>query len=54
MKIRSSGSGTVHTSANARLTNVAIQIRIRIRIRIHNPDRHQKFHIFSLPIANLP
>jgi len=31
-------TGTVHTSARARLTSVAI----RIRIRIHNPDGHQK------------
>jgi len=32
-------TGTAHTSAKARLTNVAIQIRICIQIR--DPDRHQ-------------
>jgi len=32
-------TGTVQTSAKARLTSVAIRIRLRIRIR--DPDRHQ-------------
>jgi len=35
-------TGTVHTSANARLTSVAIRIRIR------DPDRHQNLIICSL------
>jgi len=37
-------TGTVHTSAKARLTSVAIRILIRvricIRIRIRDPDSH--------------
>jgi len=43
-------TGTVHTSAKARLTSVAIQIRIRIQIhiRIRDPNRHQNFTICSL------
>jgi len=36
-------SGTVHTSAEARLTSVTIRIRIRIR----DPDRHQNLIICS-------
>jgi len=39
-------TGTVHTSAKARLTSVAIRIKIRIRIR--DPDRHQNLVICSL------
>ena len=39
-------TGTVHTSAKARLTSVAI--RIRIQIRILDPDRHQNFIICPL------
>ena len=35
-------SGTVHTSAKARLTSVAIRIQIR------DPDRHQNLIIYSL------
>jgi len=38
-------TGTVHTSAKARLTSVAIQMRIRIRI--HDQDRHQNLIICS-------
>jgi len=38
-------TGTVHTSAKARLTSLAIWIGIRIRIRIHDPDRHQNLII---------
>ena len=39
-------TGTVHTSAKARLTCVAIRIQISIRIR--DPDRHQNLIICSL------
>jgi len=39
-------TGTVHTSAKARVTSVAIWIRIRIRIR--DPNRDQNLIICSL------
>ena len=39
-------TGTLHTSAKARLTSVAM--RIRIRIRIPDPDLHQNLTICSL------
>jgi len=39
-------TGTSHTSAKARLTNVAI--RIHTRIRIYDPDRHQNLIFCSL------
>ena len=38
-------TGTVHTSAEARLTSVEMRIRIRIR----DPDRHQFNHWFIGP-----
>jgi len=41
-------TGTVHTSAKARLTSVAIRIRILIRIRIRDPDCHQNLSICSM------
>jgi len=41
-------TGTLHTSAKARLTGVAIRIRIRIR----DPDRHQNVIVCSL--AHIP
>ena len=43
-------TGTVHTSAKARLTSIAIRIRIRIwiHIGIRDPDRHQNLIICSL------
>ena len=37
-------TGTLHTSAKASLTSVAIPIRIRIR----DPDRHQNLIVYSL------
>ena len=36
----------MHTSANVRLTSVAIRNRIRIRIR--DPDRHENLIFYSL------
>jgi len=49
-------TGTVHTSAKARLTSVAIRIRIRIpiRIRIRDPDPTKMQSFVHWPIANLP
>jgi len=41
-------TGTVHTSAKARLISVMLRIRIRIRIRVRDPDRHQNLIICSL------
>jgi len=37
-------TGTVHTSAKVRLTNVAIRIHIQVR----HPDRHQNLIICAL------
>jgi len=43
-------TGTVHTSANARITSVAIRIRFRIRIRIRD-----KFnYLFTGPLPTFP
>jgi len=46
---RTSSTGTMRTSAKARLINVAIWIQIRIHIRIPDPDLHQNLIICSLP-----
>ena len=45
-------TGTVHASAKARLTSVAIRLLIRIRIR--DPDRHQNLIICSLAHCQPP
>jgi len=42
ISIRTRSTGTVHTSAKARLS------RIQIRIRILDPDRNQNVTIFSV------
>jgi len=44
MTVITRSTGTVHTSAKARLTTVAI----RIRIRIPDPDRHQNSIICAM------
>jgi len=41
-------TGTVHTSAKARLTSVAIRMPMRIRIRIRDLVRHKNLIICSL------
>ena len=43
-RVTMTSTGTLHTSAKASLTSVAIPIRIRIR----DPDRHQNLIIYSL------
>jgi len=45
-------TGTVHTSAKARLTSVAIRIQIRIRIRITVPPECN--HLFTGPLPTCP
>ena len=50
ISVRTRSIGTVHTSAKARLTGVAIRIRIRIR----DQDRHQNLIIFIGPLPTFP
>jgi len=42
--------GTVHTSAKARLTSVAIRIRIKIRIRIATLVRRALAEVCTVPV----
>jgi len=42
ISVRTRSTGTLHTSAKARLTSIAIRIRIR------DPDRHQNLNVCSL------